>query len=85
MIFVTKYEGCPLSILEAYNYNLKNILMLQIPGIENYVSDNCIAKNIKEMADKLIAAEDLTNRKDLSTFFDSVRFNKEVMNFFEAI
>lgn len=85
MIFVTEYEGCPLSILEAFKNNYKKIAILEIPGIETYLSKNCIFKNVKEMANAIIDNLNLENTIDLSTYFDEARFDKEVQDFYRFI
>lgn len=85
MIFVTKYEGCPLSILEAYKKKYRKIAILRIPGIENYVSENCISDSVEQMADKLIKGQDLTNCLNLDTYFDVERFVSEVQAFYKKI
>jgi hypothetical protein len=85
MIFVTEYEGCPLSILEAYKNNFKKIAVLEIPGIESYLSRNCIFKNVEQMSKALCNNLDMENTIDLSTYFDRERFNKEILDFYRFI
>jgi glycosyltransferase involved in cell wall biosynthesis len=85
MVFVTEYEGCPLSILEAYKKGHIKISILEIPGIENYVSKNCISQNIEEMAIKIINYSNLENSIDLGTYYDKSRFEKEVESFYKFI
>ena len=85
MIFVTEYEGCPLSILEAYKKNHKKIAILEIPGIETYLSENCIFENVKEMANAIICNLNFENTIDLSIYFDETRFDKEVQDFYKFI
>lgn len=85
MIFVTEYEGCPLSILEAYQKGYKKIALLKIPGIENYVSENCISENVEEMAKKILNDSNAVNSIDLSTYYDELRFKQEVEAFYEFV
>ena len=85
MIFVTDYEGCPLSILEAYKYGHKKISLLKIPGIENYVSPNCISQDVEEMAMKIKNSQDFENFTNLESFYDKNRFDSEVSLFFNLI
>ncbi|URM37352.1 glycosyltransferase [Flavobacterium anhuiense] len=85
MIFVSDYEGCPLSILEAYNNNFKKIAILDMAGINSYVSINCIAENLEIMAQKIVSNSDLFNSVDLSTYYNKQRFETEVKRFYEFI
>lgn len=85
MIFVSDYEGCPLSILEAYNNNCKKIAILEIVGVNNYVSTNCICATIEIMAQKIISNENLQNSLDLSTYFNKQRFEDDVQSFYKFI
>lgn len=85
MIFVTEYEGCPLSILEAYKSNYKKIAVLEIPGIDSYLSQNCIFKDVEEMSKALINNSNLENTINLSSYFDELRFNKEIQDFYRFI
>lgn len=85
MIFVTEYEGCPLSILEAYKKGYKKISILRIPGVDNYVSQNCISSDINDMADKILSGQDFENSIDLSTYYDNDRFKKDVVNFYKFV
>lgn len=85
MLFVTQYEGCPLSILEAYKHGRNKLLMLKIPGIVNYVSDNCLVETIPQMSEKIINHCDLTNHLNLAPFFDPSRFKLDVDNIFAKI
>lgn len=85
MVFVSEYEGCPLSILEAYSSDYRKISILEIPGIDNYVSENCISQNIEEMAKKIVNYLNLENSINLATYYDKLRFEKEVENFYKFI
>lgn len=85
MVFVTEYEGCPLSILEAYKKNLKKIAVLEIPGINSYLSNNCIFKDVYHMSEAINNGLNLENTIELSTYFDEFRFNKEVNEFYNFI
>ncbi|OXB20757.1 hypothetical protein B0A80_17675 [Flavobacterium tructae] len=85
MIFVSDYEGCPLSILEAYKNNHKKIAILEMPGVENYVSENSICKSIEQMAEKINKNCDLENLLDLSSYFDKVRFARDVERLYKTI
>ena len=85
MVFVTQYEGCPLSILEAYKHNRNNLIMLKIPGIENYVSENCLVETIDQMSEKILNGSNLTNHLNLSTYYDLNRFKVDVDNIFSKI
>lgn len=85
MVFVTEYEGCPLSILEAYKKNYKKIAVLKIPGIESYLSNNCIFTDVSHMARAICNNLNFENTIDLSTYFDEIRFNKEIQDFYRFI
>jgi glycosyltransferase involved in cell wall biosynthesis len=82
MVMVSEYEGCPLSILEAYKYNLNKLAVLNMPGIECYISNNCIYADIEHMCFAFINKADLENKKNISTYFDETRFNNEVQDFY---
>ena len=85
MILVSDYEGCPLSILEAFHNNNKKIAVLDVPGIDSYLSKNCIFTDVRQMSKAIRDNSDLENTVDLSTFFDEARFDQEVIDFYHFI
>jgi hypothetical protein len=80
-IFLSDYEGCPLSLLEAYKNGKKNMISLANPGLTPYFSKNCLCDNIEHMAISIKNYSDVINYNDLSIFFDKKRFYNEVINF----
>ncbi len=84
-IFTSDYEGCPLSLLEAYKNGFKKIIALDSPGVNKYLSRNCLFKDINDIRNALVENSDLDNHLDLNLYFDYNRFKAEVLYTFENI
>lgn len=85
MLLFSDYEGCPLCILEANKIGFKKAAVIEMPGINNYVSSNCIFNNVKDLASCNFKKYNFENTLDLSTYFDENRFNSEVSMVYESI
>lgn len=85
MLLFSDYEGCPLCILEANKVGFKKTAVIKMPGINNYVSSNCIFNNVGELARCDFKNYNFENTLDLSTYFNENRFNSEVSNVYETI
>jgi glycosyltransferase involved in cell wall biosynthesis len=84
-IFTSDYEGCPLSLLEAYKNGFKKIIAIDSPGVNKYLSTNCLFKDINDMRNALVENRDLDNQLDLNLYFDHNRFKAEVLYTFDNI
>jgi hypothetical protein len=82
MIFVSDYEGCPLALLEAYRFGIRKVVVLNSPGLKQYVSENCIASNTDHLVQIIADKQDFENYTQLNSFFDPYRFLTEVQNTF---
>lgn len=85
MLLFSDYEGCPLCILEANKAGFYKIAVIEMPGINNYVSPNCIFNNIQELANTNFINYSFENTLDLSTYFNESRFDKDVSNLYELV
>ena len=85
MLLFSDYEGCPLCILEANKAGFNKIAVIKMPGINNYVSSNCIFNNVGELARYDFKNYNFENSLDLSTYFDEMRFNTEIEKFYRCI
>ncbi len=85
MLLFSDYEGCPLCILEANKMGFINVAVLEMPGIDNYVSSNCIFKNVKDLSECNFDNYVFANTVNLSPYFNQKRFNLEVIHLYESV